>query len=369
MGKKSKNNKKGSKGAGKKQANNVCQVKAEATEHDNDEDLLNLLQALGPLGVHELSIVLGEMLFPTGNVEDITKWERNVPLIEGLRNLFLRKKYGDEPAYMQKLALTLDPDYLPSREELIELFGLKRPSVNEWSRAKADDHLQHKLALISEAPNGSVEHWTLEQKLESLGCAVVGRNCFNLCCEDTGRYEFHTKEFIAELAQYLDERMLKLDQKVILEVGAGSGALSHFLNARLKSIGSASRCIATDPDHRPAPRQRCGIAARDGMYQVECLDCTSALAKYNPAMVLCSWMPMDLDWSDAFRNYAEEYVLVGESDFGACGHNQLTWGKTFPGWSRVDLDFISKWQLQRYDSDEYSGNSVTISFRKATQEV
>lgn len=357
-------------------------------EHDQDEDLMELLQALEPLPLSVLDSVLGGMLYPTGTIGDLKQWRGNTGLAESLRSMYLRKAFGHGQAYAERLALISDAGFLPTRQALIELFGLQRPSVEAWTRAGPKDHLARKQELMKQAleasPPGSVAAWTLEDKLEALGCAIWGRNTFNLIAEETGRYEFYTAEFVEQIAAYLHGRLEALGGGSLVEVGAGNGSLTFFINAALEQLGSKHRCVATDPDLRPAPRQKTGASGESGEYDIEALDVTQALEKHKPTIVLCAWMPMDTDWSAEFRacSSVKEYVLVGEADFGACGHNWLTWGNpeykedglagadsgTPPsvadGWERLDLLEISKWQMQRYDSNYYSGNSVTVAFRR-----
>jgi hypothetical protein len=128
--------------------------------------------------------------------------------------------------------------------------------------------------------------------------------------------------------------------------------------------------------------------------------------------VLCSWMPMGLDWTARFRRHeVDEYVLVGECDDGQCGHNWETWGNphfrpddwsgatdndderdgsvesnsasterreiadsdaaqttirpphVVDGYERRDLDFLAPHQFSRYDS-RVSKSGRTVSFRR-----
>ena len=79
---------------------------------------------------------------------------------------------------------------------------------------------------------------------------------------------------------------------------------------------------------------------------------------------------------------ADEYILIGESDDGSCGHNWYTWGNAefydskdnneeeevlvdmndvlippqylLDGYERLDLDDLSKLQFSRFDSSESS---------------
>jgi len=367
----------------------------EATEHDSDQELVQMLTALAPLPLIQLEMILTEMLFPNGVAGDAEKWAANHALLEGLRSMYLRKAF-DTPSYQDLLKRAAAPNFLPTRDELIDMFKLQRVPVESWKRADPLDQLARRKELTNQ-PEASISGWSFEDKLEAMGCAVWGRNAFNLCCEDTGRYEFLTQNFIDAITTYIEGRVLALGlgrdpiRGTLVEIGAGSGALSFFINQALEKRGNLLRCTATDPDHRPAPRQRVGVSAKDNVYPVEPLDYKEALKKYRPKIVLCSWMPMGQDWSAEVRKTESvvEYILVGEADFGACGHNVLTWGQheleegtressassvvtkatevapyIRDNWERQDLDSISKWQMQRYDSDYYAGNSVTVAFRK-----
>lgn len=117
-------------------------------------------------------------------------------------------------------------------------------------------------------------------------------------------------------------------------------------------------------------------------------------------IVLCSWMPMGLDWTALFRDCGvEEYILIGEADDGSCGHNWKTWGNPaffedaqevddnnnnnisnnnngegadrdgpippyeMDGYVRWDMDALSQFQFSSFDCS-VSKSSKTVSFRK-----
>mmetsp|Transcript_44284 Transcript_44284/g.109644 ORF Transcript_44284/g.109644 Transcript_44284/m.109644 type:complete len:186 (+) Transcript_44284:347-904(+) len=104
---------------------------------------------------------------------------------------------------------------------------------------------------------------------------------------------------------------------VCLEVGAGSGALSHRLVQRLAGW---ARVMATDSGHDKIPTA--------GSFCVERLDVDVAIEKFKPAVVLVSWHPSGLDWIRAMRASAsvQEYILLGEADSSTCGDGWATWG-------------------------------------------
>ena len=97
-------------------------------------------------------------------------------------------------------------------------------------------------------------------------------------------------------------------------------------------------------------------------------------------MVLICWHPIREDWTRAVRLTPSvfEYVLVGETDFGACGLPAETWGLSgdelshewqppheADGFERVDLDALSKHQVCRTDEPWLKARrSGTVSFRR-----
>jgi len=109
-------------------------------------------------------------------------------------------------------------------------------------------------------------------------------------------------------------------------------------------------------------------------------------------IILCSWMPMDVDWTSLFRKFkAKEYILIGECDDGSCGDNWATWGnpaflsndiaeeltkdaptnkekeKVVPpyeaeGYKRIAMDSLAPYQFSRFDCS-VSQLGKTVSFR------
>ncbi len=197
------------------------------------------------------------------------------------------------------------------------------------------------------------------------------------------------KEFISALGDYLIGRSKEFGgtkEKPILalEVGAGNGRLTHFLKERInqKKIENIN-LIATDigkwwgwpffwkPD-----------------FPVEKLSYNKALLKYNPDIIICSWMP-DKDWTADFRQQktVKEYILAGKTDetgIGYCGDPWRTWGAYSPdeekefkgkippyevdGFEKIPLDGVSKYQICRDDYPWEKGGIVqhsrTVSFRR-----
>jgi len=202
-------------------------------------------------------------------------------------------------------------------------------------------------------------------------------------CEASGTYEFLTSDFVNLLAKYLIDRVellqrAQLKKKVvkILEVGAGDGRLTYFLREAMADLPHVD-IMATDLRKNATPEaetSRCFAPVYSFGYR-------EALEKFRPNIVICSWMPMGIDWTASFREQTNvsEYVLIGETDWGVCGHPLKTWGMRVPGSStghdvcpsyevdgfhRVPLGDVSDVQLSRYDGALFWGNSRTVSFQR-----
>lgn len=107
-----------------------------------------------------------------------------------------------------------------------------------------------------------------------------------------GIYCFYSKPLINELAKLIDN-------KSCLEIGAGDGTLTRFLN------NEDVPCVATDDyswEHYI-----------DYPEFVERLDAKAALLKYSPEVVLCSWpVPGNHYEKHVFRrNSVELYIVIG----------------------------------------------------------
>ena len=266
-----------------------------------------------------------------------------------LRKWFLDRRYCGTERYKSAIGRLRTNDSLVSRRELDEIFGL-----DTWERCAESPDVEdrRKLELLEQLEvNDDTRDLSFEEVMEAGGACVYGRNEFNAYCEQFGIYDFFTKDYIEALADELRD----FKGTTILEVGAGNGALSRHLGQTLNT-----KIHATDSgDWR---------ILGNG---VETLDVDAALAKYQPALVVCAWMPSGVDFTKAIRATpsVRAYALIGEADDGACcGHPYDTWGLggTAPyekdGFHRVDLPSVSNHQISRYDSMQFVGNSKTVLF-------
>ena len=139
-------------------------------------------------------------------------------------------------------------------------------------------------------------------------------------------HEILTKEYINQFAGYLAEKIenyggSKENPAKLLEVGAGDGRLSYFLNRKLnKLVPGKFNLVATDSGEEVRIKP---------VFDVEKIDYKAALKKYSPTIVISSWMPAGVDWTSDFRSEpsVKEYILVGPPFDATCGDMSLTWGE------------------------------------------
>jgi hypothetical protein len=204
---------------------------------------------------------------------------------------------------------------------------------------------------------------------------------FRFCYEkDSSIFEFLNEEFIDSFSDYLSQRVRELNASedepiIVLEVGAGNGRLSHFLRQKLDfKLPGKVEVVAIDS----------GQWDIKTTFPVETLEHVEALRKYQPDIVIFSWMPYEEDVTDDFRatQSVNEYILIGETDGGCCGDEWRTWGlrpynfdeeeqqeEVIPyvadGFEREDLNEISKTQICRTDFGGSYHHSSTVSFRRS----
>jgi hypothetical protein len=232
----------------------------------------------------------------------------------------LVKEKGEELTPQEIREKLEDPSYLPSREEIFKAFYVKK--------AEGRDEME----------------WFLSEEGER-----AWHNWHNFCDKENDPvFELWTKEYIQAFSDYLSQRAKDLGGKKekpisILEVGAGNGKLTHFLNREFerKKIENI-KIIATDSGEWMEPRKGKWIKITPH-FPVEILDYKEALKEYKPDIVVCSWMPLGEDWTKDFRDAEsiKEYILIGEADQGCCGHPWETWGAE-PDYCPIDPKEIVK---------------------------
>ena len=324
--------------------------------------------------------ILRQVLVPNECVGDLKQWMDDRHRLAMIRRAFLHCSYASTDRFAE--AIEKRKTSLPSYDEVLDTFDMRT-----WSRAedgaKKDDERSYRQNVLLGGVSDlrrvssltSTKRWSLEDCLEAAGADVRGRNEFNAYCESTGTYEFLTVEMIDSLAKYLEAAAGRLSGPVrVLEVGAARGDLTRLLRKRLedRSPDMSIELVATD---KYVARSDDEVDAES----VKRLSCEAAVRTYAPQIVLCSWMPMGLDWTSCFRRETsiQEYILIGETDQGCCGDPWKTWGVVIDsdrtterppyeidGFARYPVPAVSKYQLSRYDCEYYLGHSETTSFRR-----
>jgi hypothetical protein len=190
--------------------------------------------------------------------------------------------------------------------------------------------------------------------------------------KDNPVFEVLNKEFISALGDYFSQRAAALGATkespiTVLEVGAGNGRLTHFLRKSLEEkCPGKINIIATD-------NGSWGLQER---FPVEKISHKEALEKYNPKIVIFSWMPYEEDITNDFRSAknVDEYILIGDSE--CCGDEWRTWGHDdgthrgelapyiVDGFDYEYLPEIGKHQLGRTDHNDLHNHSKTASFKR-----
>ena len=334
-------------------------------------------------------------------------------------------------------------------EEIRAMFGVehptgaRRPSAIMLATRRAAEAAAAGAACEPDARDSTLGQ-SFGDVLEACGGLVRRRGALAAHCEEAGAYELISRELVEELAAHISSRRAALlarapvprsadaleeeliaaeesaeaDAKAraaaggdgthaealmsddpaaalrVLEVGAGNGELTHYLREALRrrtADGAAGgySLVACDAAGGAAGG---GAATAAAFGHVEAADYRAALARYRPHLVLCSWMPMGMDWSARFRATPSvgEYVLLGEVYDGACGHNWHTWGNAafrepphsvhdardgpaappapheVDGWCLEELPDVSRWMLSRFASDaaDCVCLSAAVAFRR-----
>lgn len=182
-------------------------------------------------------------------------------------------------------------------------------------------------------------------------------------------FEVLNEEYLNGLADYfagkVNEYSASEDRPlVILEIGAGNGRLSYFLQQKLEErVPGQTKVIATDS----------GKWNIENSFPVEELTHEKAINKHHPDIVVCSWMPPGIDFTADIRRCKSvgEYVLIGEADesiMGSpCGNPHTTWAGGLyeaDGFQRENLAHLSPIQIGVSDDRGRPNRSRTVSFKR-----
>ena len=373
-------------------------TKPDGTEHENPH-------------VAVLERYLRPVLVPNEKWSDVQRWRYHTRFLKFARTEYLRARYGSDlraalekyPKLRRSPQITLGGSLrrllgggsdtaefqtvmLPSSTTLINALNMKT-----WKRTKDSDAIWIRMTDLTTQLNGHIvsvpgtssrypvlhqdtdlAYLSLEDILELAGGHVASCGPFNALCDECNIFQFWSQEFINGLADYLHKR--SGPSTIVLDVGAGDGLLAQLLREQLqvRHRRDVPKVIAIDDRswniRRKADVQRLSVA--------------NAVKKYassHHVIVVCSWMPMGIDWTALFRREGvDEYILIGESHDGNCGDNWETWGNpefrhgddaiAMPpfeadGYKVSTLDSLTPHSFSIFDSQD-SSNSTTVSFRR-----
>ena len=203
----------------------------------------------------------------------------------------------------------------------------------------------------------------------------ISREWSDFCFDEQNPvFEFLNEEFLNAFSDYLSQRAKELGASeeapiTVLEVGAGNGRLTYFLQKKLEErLPGQVKVVASDSG-------KWGIKTA---FPVDVIEHKEALKKYKPKIVVFSWMPYGEDYTADMRaeTSVEEYLLIGETDGGCCGNEWETWGSSYgndeevppykaDGFMRSDLEDLSSQQICRTDQPSQGYyHSSTVSFER-----
>jgi len=270
-----------------------------------------------------------------------------------------------------------DPYFLPTRREVLEPLGcedlgLEEPA-EEWAPASWErlcNAQKNAIEKVMDVHDGDIAgDMTLSFQ------ALTGSHptpLLGLCLTHQWD-EVLTVELVDKVAEYIKQRAeeVKGFDGPVVEVAAGNGRLAYFLNGRLPE-----ELLVRPSDNDSWLRGR-GVS-----FGVETIDHAVLVERDQPSLVLCQWMPNEVDFTAEWRQKSKrlrEYILLGAADDGNSGKPWETFGLDIAadkptgalapfaedGFEKIYLDKeISKWQIQGNDNLEMGFNSRATAFRK-----
>lgn len=306
-----------------------------------------------PLRSHKIKFIQQSLTKRSGGgrrEREIQTISNNVRLRAAARRDYLHATFRPVGDSMKRELLCMHR--APSTRRTLEIF----PDLEEC-RYLGNAGLK-RAELLKDLDNFDV--WSLEDMLECCGCCVHGTTQFNLLCETEGVYDLWQDEYIQALAARLRGR------RMVLEVGAGSGRLTALLRG---ALASTTEIVATD---NGAWRKLTGMSSKSTHNAVVQMPFDKAIEHFQPDAVLCSWMPMQEDWTKTLRkrrnSSIQEYILIGDSS--CTGRFVESWregeggAQTVDGFAKLALDGLRAMQYCRHDRLPRRGYSQTTSFTR-----
>lgn len=236
-----------------------------------------------------------------------------------------------------------DPNYLPGYYEFLRIFS---------------EYLRKKLKI----PRGE-----LNTPRKDYDPANSKGPLWELTFE-TGDHQILTREYIHALSDYLSSRISELTSELkrpvkIVETGAGTGRLAHFITEDFKERKPEELQLFT---YQPTD-----IYEGDNPFPVDIVDYKEAIKGAD--IVVTSWMPIGHDWSKDYRAEAsvQEYILLGNPIQGNVDtfiDSQTGSMDEIGGFGKVELEDVAKWSIQ-VDNDLYPYEEYVPDGKRAKQSM
>ena len=211
--------------------------------------------------------------------------------------------------------------------------------------------------------------------------ATTTQRAFWRTCEERAMFEIYSDTLITKLNNYIHSRLQQINPTnindkpiMILEIGAGDGKLTQALQA--KQLSTSLLTFQATDIHPPSTSK--SIVKR--------MNARRAIIKYQPTIIICSWMPSGIDFTGEIRlsKDCQEYILIGPPNTSTSGDAWATWGilsqeliddygldknaiKPYLAdeWHRCELPELNKCTFCRFDvNGSEVGFSKVTSFRK-----
>lgn len=168
----------------------------------------------------------------------------------------------------------------------------------------------------------------------------IDRNSFRLWCGQRAIYLYPTLELIEYLTEFIAGRSA-------IEVGAGNGHLGNALGIPMTDSGMQTRADIM------AQYQAIGQACTCPPDNVEIIDAVDAVVKYNPQVVVASWLTHR--WSEGMSTgnmYGpDESVIIADVEhYVHIGNDTIHWEK--PIWSQPHSKSYHHWIVSRAGAKE-----------------
>jgi hypothetical protein len=261
-------------------------------------------------------------LAPKGTYEEATKATATDWTV--CKEIYAASEFLAAKVPREALDRLSDPTHLPSREEWKQTFGLerlRRPTRWRDYNFELGSDYAAQVARLVKAAGGRIDRLSTRQVLQAAAPMTKatadgwGSPAAWFCQGCVHFSDVLTVEYVRALAEYLARRAAEVKAQqgkapTIVEIGAGNGRLSHFLNAT--GLFKKGTLIATDPTplgSKGTPESlQFPVMASDDRSILQALD-----RHGSPCILVSNYMTFGTDQTPLWRSSCvAEYVLIGE---------------------------------------------------------